>query len=107
MAPDGLLHALSVCSITHALIFLAHSAESAEADLGFSERGANHSSGSLKQGVWGAVPPRSYRIFLFYEVQKCHLMQDLEYLIQILKFYEKELTKVVPGGVVGATLWKV
>ena len=31
-------------------------------------------------------------------------MQDLEYLIQILKFCEKELTKVVPGGVVGATL---
>ena len=29
------------------------------------ERGANHSSGSLKQGVWGAVPPRSYRIFCF------------------------------------------
>ena len=27
--------------------------------------------------------------------------------IQILKFCEKELTKVVPGGVVGATLWKV
>ena len=30
-------------------------------------------------------------------------MQDLEYLIQILKFSEKELTIVVPGGVVGAT----
>ena len=28
-------------------------------------------------------------------------MQDLEYLIQLLKFCEKELTKVVPGGVVG------
>ena len=67
----------------------------AGADLGFSERGANHSSGSLKQGVWD---------ILFYEVQKCHLMQDLEYLIQILKFCEKKLTKVVPGGVVGATL---
>ena len=35
------------------------------ADLGFSGRGANHSSGSLKQGVWGAQPPRSYRIFCF------------------------------------------
>ena len=34
-------------------------------------------------------------------------MQDLEYLIEILKFCEKELTKVVSGGVVGATLWKV
>ena len=44
---------------------------------------------------------------LFCEVQKCHLMQDLEYLIQILKFCEKKLTKVVPGGVMGATLWKV
>ena len=31
-------------------------------------------------------------------------MQDLEYLIQLLKFCEKELTKIVPGGVVGATL---
>ena len=71
------------------------------ADLGFSERGANHSRGSLKQGVWGA---QHYRIFCF---QKCHLIQDLEYLIQILKFCEKELTKVVPGCVVGATLWKV
>ena len=30
-------------------------------------------------------------------------MQDLEYLIQILKFCEKKLTKGVPGGVVGAT----
>ena len=58
------------------------------------------SSGSLKQGVWGA-----YRIIiLFCEVQKCHLMRDLEYLIQLLKFCEKEL---VPEGVVGATLWKV
>ena len=43
---------------------------------------------------------------MFCEAQKCHLMQDLE-LIQILKFCEKELTKVVPGGEVGATLWKV
>ena len=32
-------------------------------------------------------------------------MQDLEYLIQVLKFCEKELTKVVSGGVVVATLW--
>ena len=33
-------------------------------------------------------------------------MQDLvlEYLLQLLKFCEKELA---PGGVVGATLWKV
>ena len=35
------------------------------ADLGFSERGANHNSESLKQGVWGAQPPRSYSIFCF------------------------------------------
>ena len=33
------------------------------ADLGFCERGAKHSSGSLKQGVWGAQLPRSYRVF--------------------------------------------
>ena len=52
---------------------------------------ANHSSGSLKQGVWGAQPPKSYRM-------------DLEYLIQLLKFCKKKLTKAVPGGVVGATL---
>ena len=53
-------------------------------DLGFSERGANHlCSGSLKQGVWGVQTPRSYRV---------------------LKFCEKELTKIVPRGVVGATL---
>ena len=31
------------------------------------------------------------------------IMQDL---VQILKFCEKELIKVVPGGVVDATLWK-
>ena len=34
-------------------------------------------------------------------------MQNLEYLIQLLKLREKELTKIVPGGVVGVTLWKV
>ena len=28
------------------------------------DRGTNHSTGSLKQVVWGAVPPRSYRIFV-------------------------------------------
>ena len=33
-------------------------------------------------------------------------MQDLEHLIQILKFCEKKLTKVVPGGMVGATFGK-
>ena len=31
-------------------------------------------------------------------------MQDLENSIQILKFCEKELTKVVLGGVVGAII---
>ena len=34
-------------------------------DLGLCERGAKHGSGSLKQGIWGAVPPRNYRIFCF------------------------------------------
>ena len=34
-------------------------------------------------------------------------MQDLEYLIKILKFFEKESPKVIPEGVVGATPWKV
>ena len=35
------------------------------ANLGFLRGGANHSSGSLRKGVWGAQPPRSYRIFCF------------------------------------------
>ena len=34
------------------------------ADLGFSERGANHSSGSLKQGVWGCSPPEAIGFFV-------------------------------------------
>ena len=36
------------------------------ADLGFSEGGAKPSSGSLKQGVWGAAPPEAigYLVFL-------------------------------------------
>ncbi len=67
---------------------------------------ANHSSGSVKQEVWGTQPPRSYRI-LFCEAQKCHLMQDLENLIQVLKFCENNLTKVVSWVVVDASLWKV
>ena len=45
--------------------FLEILATKSGADLGFSERGANYSSGSLKQGVWGAQPPRSYRMFCF------------------------------------------
>ena len=45
------------------------------------------------------------RIFCFVNsnINATGLMQDLEYLFQILKFYE-ELTKLVPEGVVGATL---
>ena len=34
------------------------------ADLGFSERGAKHSSGSLKQGVWGGSPPEVIGYFV-------------------------------------------
>ena len=34
------------------------------ADLGFSERGGNHSSGSLKQGVWGCSPPEAMGYFI-------------------------------------------
>ena len=83
--------------------FMNNYGYSSRADLGFSERGAKHNSGSLKQGVWGCSLPEA----LFCEVQKCHPMQDLEYLNQLLKFHEKELTKIVLGGVVGAILWKV
>ena len=32
------------------------------ADPGFWEGGSEHRGGSLKQGVWGAQPPRSYRV---------------------------------------------
>ena len=35
------------------------------ADLGFFEGGANHGSGSLKQGVWGAQPPEAIGYFVF------------------------------------------
>ena len=31
---------------------------------GGSRRGANHSSGSLKQGVWGAAPPEGIGYFV-------------------------------------------
>ena len=34
-------------------------------DLGFSERGVNHSSGSLKQGVWGHSPAEAGYIGYF------------------------------------------
>ena len=61
--------------------------------------GADLRGGSLKQGVW-EHSPRSYRILCL----KCHLMQDLEYLSQILKLCEKDLTIIVPGGVMGPTV---
>ena len=61
---------LSICSglITTNLwicIFMIDLAQNSGADLEFFERGAKHSSGSLKQGVWGTQPPRSYRVFCF------------------------------------------
>ena len=61
-------------------------------DLGFLR------SESLNQGFWGHSTPEAIEYFVC-EVQKCHLMQIL--------FCEMELPKVVPGGVVGVTLWKV
>ena len=39
------------------------------ADPGFSERGSEHRGVSLKQGVWGAVTPRSYRVFCYYNTK--------------------------------------
>ena len=53
------------CTMAPVLLNLYFVAMVAGADLGFLRGGANHSSGSLKQGVWGAQPPRSYRIFCF------------------------------------------
>ena len=35
------------------------------ADVGFLREGAKPSSGSLMQGVWGAQPHKSYRLFGF------------------------------------------
>ena len=57
-----LLKAVDRSDIEYKTVIYIHHAG---ADLGFSERGANDSSGSLKQGVWGVQPPRSYRIFCF------------------------------------------
>ena len=34
---------------------------------------------------------------MFYEVQKCHLMQDLEYLIEILRFCDQNSTRGCGG----------
>ena len=62
---------------------------------GGSREGANHNSGSLKHGVWGCSPQKLKDTCFVFKVQKCHLIQDLEYLIQISKCCEKELTKVV------------
>ena len=48
----------------------------AGADPGFWEGGSEHRGGSLKQGVWGAQPPRSYRVFPFYSTEimpKCKI----------------------------------
>ena len=46
------------------------------ADPGFWEGGSEHRGGSLKQGVWGAQPPRSYWVFPFYSTKimpKCKI----------------------------------
>ena len=60
-------------------------------DLGFLRGGLITEAGGLEETLLN---------ILFCGVQKC---QDFEYLIEILNVCEKELTKVVPGGVVGAT----
>ena len=42
----------------------------------FGKGGSEHRGGSLKQGVWGAQPPRSYRLFPFYSTEimpKCKI----------------------------------
>ena len=41
------------------------------ADPGFWEGGSEHRGGSLKQGVWGVQPPRSYRVFPFIALKSC------------------------------------
>jgi len=35
------------------------------ADLGFAKGGTNLGIVSVKQGIWGTAPPRSYRVFNF------------------------------------------
>ena len=55
---------VGICSLYESIITIIFYNLLSGADIGFSERGANH-TGSLKQGVWRAQPPRSYRIFCF------------------------------------------
>ena len=55
------------------------------ADPGFSERGSEHRGVSLKQGVWGAVPPRSYRVFCYYNTK---IMLIVRYRAYLSKYQE-------------------
>ena len=72
---------------------------------------AKHSSGSLKQGVWGAVPPRSCRVF---HVSSSQMMQmaikanlvHLEYIEFLSKAYQRGID-ICTRGVVGAAHYKV
>ena len=57
-------------------IVLNYTCHYSGADPGFWEGGSEHRGGSLKQGVWGAQPPRSYRVFPFYSTEimpKCKI----------------------------------
>ena len=70
------------------------------ADPRVSERASKHRGVSLKQGVWGAMPPRSYRVFRYYNTKIMLIVRYRAYL-------RKYLTKYGVGGVVGATPWKI
>ena len=69
----------------------------------FLRGGSEHRGVSLKQGVWGAQPPRSYRVFYYYNTKTMLIIRYRAYLSK----YRKYLSKYGVGGVVGATPWKI
>ena len=68
------------------------------ADPGFSERGSEHRCISET----GGRPPRSYRVFCYYNTKIMLIVRYRAYLVNTRKY----LTKYGVGGVVGATPWK-
>ena len=72
-------------------------------DPGFSEGGSEHRGVSLKQGVWGVQPPRSYRVFCCYNTKIMLIVRYGAYLSK----YNEGFSQIWRRGVVGATPWKI
>ena len=53
------------------------------ADLEFYERGAKHSSGSLKPGFWGHSSPPEFIGYLVFQVSKYSQVQQIPYYIML------------------------